>query len=298
MNPIKKLFAFTDSSLTNLHLKWWDLQNQVGKYSVQPYSPRYWWTRQKLVTQICESTLSSPADWKNFIYQPHFRFYDERLVEYSWAMKQISQLGKSYRFLDVGCVMNTSYTLRKLFNQFSDIHFLNLVSEPLAMQGRVSFHSQDIRSCDLLASSFDCITCISTLEHVGGDNQYNDFSVNGSAENNQGNNTGSEQGLWKPAFTGLLQLLKPGGLLLVTMPCGYEKMGVWKNGEYRLGIDELEQFQFLASKFNHDVKLLLLKKGLMGWEQTSVEEINTDRDCQEQLRSFGADVVVLVETLI
>ncbi|MDJ1185083.1 class I SAM-dependent methyltransferase [Roseofilum casamattae] len=294
MNPVKQLLTFTDRSLTQLHLQWWDWQNQRNKYSVLPYSPRYWWTRQELVAQLCESTLSNPADWTNLIYQPHFQYYDERLVEYSWAMKQIAKLGKSDRFLDVGCVMNTPYTIGKLIEQFADIHFLNLVSEPLAMQGRISFHSQDIRSCDLPHRSFDCITCISTLEHVGGDNQYNDFSGNGSAEMSA--NSESGQGLWKPAFTALLQLIKPDGLLLVSMPCGYEKGGVWQKGEYRLGTEELEDFKTLAAQFNREIQLTLMKKTAKGWQETSVEAINTDRDRNEQLRSFGADVVVLVET--
>ncbi|MBP0010134.1 MULTISPECIES: class I SAM-dependent methyltransferase [unclassified Roseofilum] len=298
MNPLKKLLTFTDTSLTHLHLKWWDMQNSIGKYSVQPYSPRYWWTRQGLVVQLCEVSLSNPDSWNDLIYQSHFQFYDERLVEYSWAMKQIARLGNSDRFLDVGCVMNTPYTLRKLMDRFSDIHFLNLVSEPLAMQGRISFHSQDIRSCDLPNSSFDCITCISTLEHVGGDNQYNDFSENGSAEINLDSNLENQQGLWKPAFAALLKLIKLGGLLLVTMPCGYEQQGVWQKGEYRLGIEELAEFHTLAAQFNRQVKLTVMKKSTMGWEETSVDEMNIDRDRQEQLRSFGADVVVLVETLI
>jgi len=298
MNPLKKLLTFTDTSLTHLHLKWWEIQNSIGKYSVQPYSPRYWWTRQELMSQLCTETLSNSASWNDLIYQPHFQFYDERLVEYSWAMKQMARLGNSDRFLDVGCVMNTPYTLGKLMDRFSDIHFLNLVSEPLAMQGRISFHSQDIRSCDLPHNSFDCITCISTLEHVGGDNKYNDFSANGSAEIALERDIKNQQGLWKPAFTALLKLIKPGGLLLVTMPCGSEKQGVWKKGEYRLGIEELSEFHTLAAQFNQEVKLTLMKKSAMGWQETSVEEINMDRDRQEQLRSFGADVVVLVETLI
>ncbi|MDB9518286.1 methyltransferase domain-containing protein [Roseofilum reptotaenium CS-1145] len=213
-------------------------------------------------------------------------------------MKQITRLGNSDRFLDVGCVMNTPYTLSKLMYQFADIHLLNLVSEPLAMQGRISFHSQDIRSCDLPDNSFDCITCISTLEHVGGDNKYNDFSANGSAEITLESDPLDRQGLWKPAFTALLKLIKPDGLLLVTMPCGSEKQGVWQKGEYRLGIEELAEFHTLAAQFNRQVKLTLMKKSTMGWQETSVEAINSDRDPQEQLRSFGADVVVLVETLI
>lgn len=298
MNPLKKLLTFTDTSLTHLHLKWWDMQNSIGNYSVQPYSPRYWWTRQELVAKLCEATLSNPDSWKDLIYKSHFHFYDERLVEYSWAMKQIAWLRNRDRFLDVGCVMNTPYTLSKLMGQFADIHFLNLVSEPLAMQGRISFHSQDIRFCDLPHSSFNCITCISTLEHVGGDNQYNDFSANGSAEITLDSSLENQQGLWKTAFTALLKLIKPDGLLLVTMPCGSEKQGVWQKGEYRLGIEELAEFHTLATQLNREVKLTLMKKSVRGWQETSVQEINTDRDRQEPLRSFGADVVVLVETLI
>ncbi|MDJ1168121.1 class I SAM-dependent methyltransferase [Roseofilum sp. BLCC_M154] len=298
MSLIRRSINLLEHTLTSSHIAWWKLKNKIYKYEVDPYSPRYWWTRQEVVFQLCESTLLNPENWHNLIYQPHFQFYDERLVEYSWAIKQITPLGKSDRFLDVGCVMNTPYTLRKLINQFMDIHLLNLVSEPLAMQGRISFHSQDVRSCDLPHGSFDCITCISTLEHVGGDNQYNDFSENGSAELTLDSGLENQQGLWKPAFTALLKLIKPGGLLLVTMPCGFEQQGVWQKGEYRLGIEELEEFQTLAAQFDREVKITLMKKSVMGWKETSVEEINTDRDPQERLRSFGADVVVLVQTII
>ncbi|HEY9810712.1 MAG TPA: class I SAM-dependent methyltransferase [Halomicronema sp.] len=275
--------------LTDLHHKYWGFQNKIKNYQVKPFSARYWWTRQQLVAEICENTFADPEEWDIWIKQPRFQFYDERIVEYSWAMLKICQLGKKNRFLDVGCVMNTSYCLEKLLQQFSDIHFLNLVSEPLASQGRISFHCQDIRYCDLPKNSFDCITCISTLEHVGGDNSYNNFSLNGTAEIKQINQ--SLEGGWQKAFISLMELLVPDGLLLVSMPWGG---GVWKNGEYQIGKQDLEDFHKIASCYNRKIVITFIEKDENGWHFCS-ELQDTPR--VSELPAAGANAVVLIETI-
>jgi len=70
--------------------RWWSAVNRAGGYSVEPFSSRYWWTRDRLIREICEQTLSRPDSWLQTLRQPRLRFYDERVVEYSWALATIA----------------------------------------------------------------------------------------------------------------------------------------------------------------------------------------------------------------
>lgn len=289
MGVAGKVINLLDSSINSVRYKWWNFLNSSRNYQVEPFSVRYWWTRQKLVTEICEETLKAPEKWPTYLQQVRFKFYDERIAEYSWVMLRLSQLGSKPRFLDVGCVMNTEYCLEKLLKQFSDIHFLNLVSEPLALHGRISYHSQDIRLCNLPKTSFDCITCISTLEHVGGDNSYNNFSINGSAEFETSEKYSTS--CWQHGFITLMELLAPQGLLLVSMPYGD---GAWKNGEYQLGNKDIQEFYEIAERYNRKIMITILQKGNNGWYEKSdlLTPIAVDG-----LRPAGANAVALIETI-
>jgi hypothetical protein len=155
--------------------------------------------------------------------------------------------------------MNTDFTLGLLFRQFEDIHFLNLVSEPLFRHGRVSFHAQDIRTCDLPERSFDVVTCLSTIEHVGGDNSYNEFSPNGTAEVARSHGGGPG---WPPAWEKLLRLVKPDGLLLVRTPFG---AGCWRDGEYEFGPSDVAALRADAGRRGHGVTARVFGKDAGGW---------------------------------
>jgi len=289
MNTLRKLINSVGTLPTKLHHQWWGLLNRFTAYEVEPFSIRYWWTRQELVAEVCENVLKSPEKWLFFLQQPRFKFYDERICEYSWVILSLSKLGSKQRFLDVGCVMNTSYCLEKLLQQFSDVHFLNLVSEPLALHGRISFHSQDIRESDLPKQSFDCITCISTLEHVGADNSYNDFSLNGSAEIKASQS--NAEACWQEAFISLMELLSPQGLLLVSMPYGE---GLWKNGEYRLGSNDIQEFYEIAARYGRKIMITILHKDSQGWFSQFDESTPV---WPHGLKPAGANAVALIETI-
>ncbi len=274
---------------TWLHHRWWHFINIVTRYKVEPFSIRYWWTRDLLVKQICEITINDPEHWLDFLKDPRYKYYDERLVEYSWVATKFSSLTPKARFLDVGCVMNTDYFLRKILRLFEDVHFLNLVSEPLALHGRISFHSQDIRVCELPRKSFDFITCISTLEHVGGDNSYNDFSLNKSAEIKIKNYL-TNKPCWQEGFEVLLELLKPDGILLISMPYG---KGEWINCKYRyyeLGETDIKDFYSIAKKYDVDLKISIIYKHDYGWSLDSSQKLTS-------IPKVGSNAVALIETI-
>jgi SAM-dependent methyltransferase len=270
---------------TFIHHQWWSLLNTLKGYKVEPFSIRYWWTRSLLVNEICELVINDPEHWLDYLKQSKYKYYDERIVEYSWVATKFSSLTPKARFLDVGCVMNTGYFLDKTLRKFSDVHFLNLVSEPLALHGRISFHSQDIRACDLPKKTFDFITCISTLEHVSGDNSYNNFSLNKSAEIET--QKANSEPCWQEAFEALLNLLKPDGLLLVSMPYG---KGEWVNGEYQIGEADIKDFYSIAEKYGVGLKVSIMYKHAYGWSQEP-SQIST------LMPKAGSNAVTLIETV-
>ena len=197
------------------------------------------------------------------------------------------QLPHGDRFLDVGCVKNTAYCLRQLCRRYGNIHFLNLVSEPLALHGRISFQCQDIRDCNLPRQSFDAVTCLSTIEHVGGDNSYN-VSPNRTAELAAPSPT---RACWQPAFVSLLSLLKPGGLLILSTPFG---MGAWKNGSYELGRTDLCALHDLAEGNGRRLRVRLFGKDTGGWRFLSDDRpVPEDYLCDSQA---GSRAVLLVQT--
>ncbi len=287
MSRIHDVLAAPATFASRAHRAYWSLLNAARGHKVVPFSARYWWTRERLVTEICEKTLAEPASWEELIRDRRFGHYDERVVEYSWALARIATDRVQGRLLDVGCVMNTSYCLRKLTAKFEDIHLLNLVSEPLALHGRISYHCEDIRASALAPSSFDAVTCISTIEHVGGDNGYNS-SPNGTPE------LPPEKGgmaAWEPAFGTLLRLIKPRGLLLVTMPFG---SGKWVNGFYEFGPADVSRLHIAAGEVGRQLRTRVFGKDALGWRYVSAGDAPLAEGFPQSASGSGA--VLLVET--
>jgi hypothetical protein len=186
-------------------------------------------------------------------------------------------------FLDVGCVCNIDYFLDFLITRYRHIHFLNLISEPLARQGRISYYSQDIRSHTLPLHSFECISCISTLEHVAGNNSYNDASKNGTAELSE------ELGDWRVALPQLFDLLTPKGRLLITTPYGD---GQWHRGEYRFSREDVGTIEQMAKSHQRTTTKWLMLKDRGGWSR--VDDLSVFDSARPDLPP-GANRVVLWE---
>lgn len=94
---------------------------------------------------------------------------DERVVELPWI---VAHLGRCGRLLDVGSALNSPLLVRLLLPRCREVVFLNPFPDDgyRAADGGVSYVSCDVRSSWLAAGSFDLVTCISTLEHIGCDN--------------------------------------------------------------------------------------------------------------------------------
>lgn len=124
----------------------------------------------------------------------------DRSIEYPWMVENINiHEGK---LLDVGstaCEM-----LFGLLPSSIEIHGINL-NNKIVKNKNIKFFTADIRKTGFQDDYFDCITCISTLEHIGVSGRY------GSDEDSEGD---------IKAVAEMNRILKPGGEILITVPYG------------------------------------------------------------------------------
>ena len=124
----------------------------------------------------------------------------DRAIEYPWMIDNISI--KQGKLLDVGstaCDM-----LSALLPSSIEIHGINLNPKTTSNKS-IKFSVGDIRKTEYADNYFDCVTCISTLEHIGVSGRYgSDYDSDGDAK----------------AIAEMSRILKPGGEILITVPYG------------------------------------------------------------------------------
>ena len=124
----------------------------------------------------------------------------DRFIEYPWLLENINIT--SGRLLDVGSTIGDR--LYETLPKSVEINCLNLSAKKFRHE-QIKFKRGDIRQTDYPDNSFDVVTCISTLEHIGVGGRYlSDHDPEGDAK----------------AMREIKRILKPGGQLLATVPYG------------------------------------------------------------------------------
>jgi hypothetical protein len=135
---------------------------------------------------------------------------DERCVEYPWVVSQLSD--NPELVLDAGSALNHDYVLCSGIWSQKTLHVFTLAPESQCFWDRgISYAYGDLRKTPYRDELFSTIICISTLEHVGCDNSYYAGGANA--------HPGSASDYIK-VMVELGRLLRPGGLLLLTVPFG------------------------------------------------------------------------------
>lgn len=129
---------------------------------------------------------------------------NERDVEWPWVLGRAKALEGRGRLLDVGSYATILPGQLHALGYSVTALDLNLPELPDATGIEVVVG--DIQGTDGVAESFDVITCVSTLEHIGVSHRY-------------GQETACPDGDVK-AMAEMLRLLRPGGRILLTVPCG------------------------------------------------------------------------------
>ena len=145
---------------------------------------------------------------------------DERCVEIPWIFSRYPQA--KGMVLDAGCAYLKFGSIRRRLDPEASVTLLTLDKRDMAFPvsaKEVCRLEADMRNVPLERQSFDAITCVSTLEHVGMDNTQLYTADESFREQ-------SEEDYIK-AFRELGSLLKTGGSLFVTVPFGLRKNHGW-----------------------------------------------------------------------
>ena len=98
-------------------------------------------------------------------------YIDERIVEIPWIMEKLRNID-NLKILDAGCALNFKYLIEKIINNKNKISFVNLYREKYSHPNDlVSYIDSDISNLNIENESYNIVTCISVLEHIGFDNQ-------------------------------------------------------------------------------------------------------------------------------
>jgi len=135
---------------------------------------------------------------------------DERCVEYPWVLANLP--AGSARMLDAGSTLNYGFLLDQEVFREKSLHILTFAPEDQCFWKRsISYLFADLRDIPVRDGYYDVIVCLSTLEHVGCDN---------SSYTNQDSHREDRPEDFLLAMSELGRVLRPGGLLLLTVPFG------------------------------------------------------------------------------
>ena len=164
--------------------------------------------------------LEMPFDTRNLPRGFSYRL-DERLVEYPWLFSRLP--AGPGELLDAGSVLNHDFILShptlqpKL--QGKKLTIMTLAPEGYSFWDRgINYVYGDLRRTYFRDESFDLVVCVSTLEHIGLENQR--FHSTNLEETAAG-------GSHLDAVKEFGRVLKPGGRCYITVPFGKKFRGKW-----------------------------------------------------------------------
>ena len=135
---------------------------------------------------------------------------DERCVELPWFFSRTQ--GMPGKILDAGSALNYPFTIDRFLTDGRKLHVTTLMPEGHCfIQRGVSYLYADLRAIPIIDGFYDCIACISTLEHIGFDNTF----FTGRPEDYEHNPCD-----YLLACKEMLRVLRPGGRLFITVPYG------------------------------------------------------------------------------
>lgn len=179
-------------------------------------TPHSRWYGGHRIGQIVE-TLAQPFIAEN-LPMGFGRWMDERIVEYPWFFSRLPEGAGT--LLDAGSVLNHHFIVShpKLRQKKLTIMTLAPESECHWNLG-ISYFYGDLREMAFRDGLFDYVVSLSTLEHVGLDNQR--FHCIALEQRNQ------QADSYLLAVRELARVLKPGGLCFISLPYGKRVVHGW-----------------------------------------------------------------------
>ena len=202
-------FSYRISSFANRRRdrRDYDLYLQSGK---QPFAPGYHSYKWSFIQKaLADSSLLDTFRQGHELPPRYGLQLDERVVEYPWLMARLP--GETGTLLDAGSVLNFEQLIDLPLLKKKAVHIVTLAPEANCFWKRgVSYAFADLRDLPLRDNFYDQIVCLSTLEHVGLNNE---IYTRERVERLQTSD-------YRVAASELWRVLKPGGHLYLSVPFG------------------------------------------------------------------------------
>ncbi len=167
----------------------------------------------------------------------------ERVVEVPWVLAHYKG---ERRVLDIGPAFALPLYVRHLTRLgIPELHGIDLA--PVRVPGMAMTHA-DVRHTPFADGTFDLITCVSTLEHIGRDNAH--YLVSAATDVEEGD---------LATLRELSRILQPAGRILITVPFGRLDIQSWQK-QY-----DLDAWQTLL----HRAALRALETEFYGYSPTA-----------------------------
>lgn len=210
---------------------------------------------------------------------------DERIIEYPWFFSRLPD--ESGILLDAGSVLNFDFILSLKTLKSKKIFISTLAPEPQCFwKEEISYVFEDLRETCYRDDYFDWIVSLSTLEHIGLDNTFlytHDSKYNENIPD-----------AYLAAVKEYHRILKPGGVLFVSLPFGRFKNHGWFQVFDSLMVDRLiETFSpsvLYESHFKYEPE---------GWK-TSSRELSKNSTCFDasKLKSYDSDFAAFSRAIV
>lgn len=182
-----------------------------------PWSPGYIFYHSELMNRVlADKSLLERFRRAEPLPDSYGVGIDERCIEYPWLLAQLPASAQC--LLDAGSTLNHEFVLDHPALNNKKLHILTLAPEGYCfwLKG-VSYLYDDLRDIPIRNDYYDAIICLSTLEHIGCDN-----TLYTRDERDRENRPDD----FVLAVKELRRVLKPGGLLFLSVPFGaYRHLG-------------------------------------------------------------------------
>jgi SAM-dependent methyltransferase len=173
----------------------------------RPFGPGYQTVKRDTITSAIDAGLLQAG---KDLPQGYGIAMDERVVEYPWVYARLNKVGK---MLDAGSTFNHDFLLQRAPLRGADLTIMTLAPERRCYwRDGYSYVFGDLRKTVFGDHVFDTIASMSTIEHIGLDNQ---MLYTGDPQDAETDREG-----FVPAVKEFKRVLKPGGVCFISVPFG------------------------------------------------------------------------------
>lgn len=177
------------------------------KVRPRPFGPGYQTMRCRIVEAAIDGGILRDG---NDLPPGYGIAMDERVVEYPWVFGRLKNVGK---MLDAGSTFNHAFLLERPPLRGADLTIMTLAPEKRCYWHKgYSYVFGDLRKTYFADGVFDTVASISTIEHIGLDN-------NMLYSENPADAESDEKG-FIAAVQEFKRVLRPGGTCLISVPFG------------------------------------------------------------------------------